>query len=87
MAARKGRSEGQMDFGFSSSAAKKSDEDKTPKAKKAVAAKEPVSTKASTKAAVKKKTSPKVSSAPVATKAKRRKKGAKVATAESMASR
>ena len=84
MAARKARSEGQMDFGFSSSAAKKGGVKKASKGKKTAAAKKRTSVKASATTA-KRKSAPKISSKPVKPKTKRTKKGAKVATAESMA--
>ncbi len=91
MAARKGRSEGQMDFGFSSSKAKKGDKKKASKDKKTVAAKKmtnakkTTNAKASAAAIAKKKSAPKVSGKSTKPKTRRTKKGAQIATAESMA--
>ena len=85
MATRKARAEGQMDFGFSGSAAKEDDEKKTSKNKKTVTTKKSADKKASVAEIVIEEPSPEVSTQPVEAKTMRTKKGATIATAESMA--
>ena len=85
MAARKARAEGQLDFGFTSSTAKKGDEKEISKDKKIIAAKKSTNAKASAPTIVDEECAPEISEKSVKSKAMRNKKGATIATAESMA--
>ena len=85
MATRKARSEGQLDFGFSGSAAKESKKKEISKKIKTAATKKLADVEIPAEEIVETESDSEVSSKPVESKTKKSKKGANVATAESMA--